>query len=141
MPEQDGWGHEQGRLVFSRLLKAVEANPETEIFLISLEGVRRTDASFPRESVVELARRYREHRGFCLVGVQDEDLLDNWGRCRAQARSTDRRMEGSEAPDTWSTAFSREQGAAGTRALRKLRFGVERCEETQPQAQQRQYES
>ena len=64
--------------MFSKLLKVVEANPETEIFRISLEGVRRTDASFPRESVVELARRYREHRGFCLVGVQDEDLLDNW---------------------------------------------------------------
>ena len=78
MPREDGWGHDEGRLVYSKLLSLVEANPATLVFAISLEGVRRTDASFPRESVVELAKRYRGFRGFCLVDVPDQDLLDNW---------------------------------------------------------------
>jgi hypothetical protein len=45
---------------------------------ISLDGVKRTDISFPREAVVELARSYRGQRGFCLTDASDPDLLDNW---------------------------------------------------------------
>jgi len=45
---------------------------------ISLDGVERTDISFPREAVIELARSYRGQRGFCLTDVSDQDLLDNW---------------------------------------------------------------
>ena len=78
MEDQDGWGHEQGRRVHERLLKKMEEYPGKQVFRISLRGVRRTDASFPRESVVELARRFRGEKGFCLVDVGDPDLLDNW---------------------------------------------------------------
>jgi hypothetical protein len=75
---EDGWGHSQGRRVHDLLLRHVETYPEVTVFRISLDGVRRTDASFPRESVVELARQSRGQRGFCLVDVSDADLLDNW---------------------------------------------------------------
>lgn len=78
MDGPDGWGHEQGRQVFNSLLKEVEKNPGIQVFRISLQGVERTDASFPRESVIELAKRYKGHKGFCLVNVSDPDLLDNW---------------------------------------------------------------
>ena len=78
MSSPDGWGHSQGREVFSKLLAEVESKPGRQIIRISLAGVRRTDASFPRESVVELARRYRGHKGICLADVEDEDLLENW---------------------------------------------------------------
>ena len=78
MGGSDGWGHEQGREVFIRLLETVEKHPGTVIFQISLKGVERTDASFPRESIVELARRYRGYKGFCLIDVSDPDLLDNF---------------------------------------------------------------
>lgn len=78
MAGSDGWGHEEGREVFTKLLHVVESNPGKRIFRISLAGVSRTDASFPRESVMELARRYRGDKGFCLIDVANVDLLDNW---------------------------------------------------------------
>lgn len=78
MVAEDGWGHDEGHDTFRKLLKEVEANPGILIFRISLEGVKRTDASFPRESVVELARRYRGRKGFCLTNFTTQDLIDNW---------------------------------------------------------------
>lgn len=74
----DGWGHVQGRQTYERLRTVVEAYPAEEIIRISLAGVKRTDITFPRESVVELAKLYRGRRGFCLTGTSDQDLLDNW---------------------------------------------------------------
>lgn len=78
MPGPDGWGYMMGRQVHERLREVVEAHPEEIVFSLSLAGIEHTDASFPRESVVELARSYRGRRGFCLVDVVDPDLLDNW---------------------------------------------------------------
>ena len=78
MPGPDGWGHAQGRHIYEKLRALVEAHPGEMIYAISLEGIEHTDASFPRESVVELARRYRCQRGFCLQDATDPDLLDNW---------------------------------------------------------------
>jgi len=78
MENSDGWGHEHGQVVHRKLLRALEGTPGRSIVRISLDGVRRTDASFPRESVVELARRYRGQKGFCLIDAADDDLLDNW---------------------------------------------------------------
>ncbi len=74
----DGWGHEQGRQVYERLRAVVEAHPAKEIIRISLAGVKRTDITFPRESVIELAKHYRGRRGFCLIDANNRDLLDNW---------------------------------------------------------------
>ncbi len=78
MPRDDGWGHEEGHETLDALLGVVESQPGIRIFRISLKGVRRTDASFPRESIVELARRYRGRKGFCLIHFTNQDLIDNW---------------------------------------------------------------
>jgi hypothetical protein len=78
MPGPDGWGNIMGRQVHEKLRELVEAHPEEIIFSLSLAGIEHTDASFPRESVVELARSYRGRRGFCLIDATDPDLLDNW---------------------------------------------------------------
>jgi hypothetical protein len=78
MERDNGWGNEEGREVHQRLLRAVEREAGKLIFRISLAGIRRTDASFARESVIELAKRFRAQKGFCLVDVPDQDLLDNW---------------------------------------------------------------
>ena len=78
MAREDGWGTEEGRDVYLKLIRLVEKSPSTLVFRVSLAGVRRTDASFPRESVLEVARRYRKKVGFCLVDVDNDDLLDNW---------------------------------------------------------------
>jgi hypothetical protein len=78
MDEPEGWGRAQGREVYQRLLQFVETNPGTVVFRISIDGVRRVDISFASETVVELARRYRGAKGFCLVDLLDEDMIENW---------------------------------------------------------------
>jgi hypothetical protein len=78
MDHDDGWGHEEGHTVYDRLRAVIDRHPVERIIVISLEGVKRTDASFPRESVVNLARYLRPHRGVCLGGAMHQDLQDNW---------------------------------------------------------------
>lgn len=85
MTEDDGWGRAAGRETHVRLVDFVEANPGVLIFRISNEGVRRIDISFASESVVELARRYRGKKGFCFVGLSDEDQRENWGAAAQRA--------------------------------------------------------
>lgn len=78
------WGNDQGKSTFPKLKGVVEGNPSELVFSISLKGIRRTDASFPRESVVQLAKYYRGSRGFCLVDIQNQDLIDNWDAAAAK---------------------------------------------------------
>jgi hypothetical protein len=73
-----GWGSAEGRQVNVALLTHVHDNPQETVFRISLEGVRQTDTSFARESVILLGKRFIGQRGFCLTDVTDEDVLDNW---------------------------------------------------------------
>lgn len=85
MTEDDGWGRAAGRETHRRLVEFVETNPGVLIFRISTEGVRRIDISFASESVVELARRYRGKKGFCFVGLADEDQRENWAAAAQRA--------------------------------------------------------
>lgn len=78
MQSSDAWGHDEGREVYLNLLRTIETHPGNQVFCISLVGVRRTDASFPRESVIELAKRFRGSKGFYLSDAENKDLLDNW---------------------------------------------------------------
>lgn len=77
MDQDDGWGREDGRAVFLKLLQAVEANPGVCRFGLDLTGVRRLDASFPRESFVALAKRFCGEKAFALRGPLDPDNEDN----------------------------------------------------------------
>ena len=77
MNRPDGWGRSEGREVYSRLLNFVEENSGTIVFKVSLGGVRRLDMSFASETLVELARRYRRTKGFCLVDLADRDIAEN----------------------------------------------------------------
>jgi len=72
------FGNVEGKEVFRRLAEVVEENPRAQIFGISLENIKATDASFPRESVVALAKHFRGERGIYLTGLEDRDLIDNW---------------------------------------------------------------
>jgi hypothetical protein len=78
MPSPEGWGREQGRLVYPKLIQFVEAHPESSIVRLSFTGVTRTDISFASETGVELARRYRGKKGVCLLDPDDPDMLENW---------------------------------------------------------------
>lgn len=72
------FGNAQGKEVFSRLSARIDAHPRTAVFCISLKGIKATDASFPRESVVSVAKQFRGEKGLCLVDIEDRDLIDNW---------------------------------------------------------------
>ncbi len=74
----DGWGHVLGRQVRDELQALIEDHPNEQIIRISLEGVKQTDITFPRTSVIELARSYRGKKGFCISHIEDPDLLENW---------------------------------------------------------------
>lgn len=78
MDSDEGWGRDLGREVFRKLIAFVEGHPGVMIFQVMMDGVKRVDISFASETVVELARRYRGHKGFCFVDLSDPDMLENW---------------------------------------------------------------
>ena len=84
MSTPEGWGRDQGRKVYPKLIAFVEAAPGIMIFKVSLDGVKRVDISFASETVVELARRYRGQKGFCFIDLTDQDMLENWEAAAAR---------------------------------------------------------
>ncbi len=80
------YGNDEGREVFSQLQALVAKHPDEKVFGISLKGIEVTDASFPRESIVSLAKMYKGEKGFYLSDFISQDLLDNWSYA-AQAKS------------------------------------------------------
>lgn len=71
-------GNEEGREAFQLLSRIIDQNPDQNVFEISLDGITATDASFPRESVVNLAKALRGEKAFFLSGFKNKDLIDNW---------------------------------------------------------------
>jgi len=72
------FGNVQGRETFRKLVDFIEAHPLQKVFGISLAGIEATDASFPRESVVSVAKQYRGEKWFFLMHFRSRDLVDNW---------------------------------------------------------------
>lgn len=71
-------GNEEGREVYQSLSRLIDQYPDQVVFEVSLEGMDATDASFPRESVVALAKSLRGEKAFFLSGFRNKDLIDNW---------------------------------------------------------------
>jgi len=72
------FGNKQGRETYGKLLDFIDEHPTTNVFGMSLKGIEATDASFPRESVISLAKSKRGEVGFYLTGFATKDLIDNW---------------------------------------------------------------
>ncbi len=72
------FGNTQGRETYRKLAEFIDAHPTQTIFGVSLTGIEATDASFPRESVISIAKQYRGEKGFFLEGFKSRDLIDNW---------------------------------------------------------------
>ncbi len=72
------FGTVEGKEVFRKLSDFVESHQNINIFGISLAGIAATDASFPRESVVSLAKQLRGEKGFFLTAIANKDIQDNW---------------------------------------------------------------
>lgn len=71
-------GNVKGKEVYDLLHKKVKSRPDIDSFGISLKGIVATDASFPRESVMALAKHFSGEKFFYLKDLSDEDLIDNW---------------------------------------------------------------
>ena len=76
--ESTVFGNDQGREIYQKLLSALDKHPSNKIVGISLSGITRSDASFPRESVISLAKSRRGEKGFYLQDFASRDLMDNW---------------------------------------------------------------
>lgn len=72
------FGNVQGKETYRKLVEFIDTHPSNSIFGISLSEIEATDASFPRESVIALAKQYRGEKGFFLEGIKERDLVDNW---------------------------------------------------------------
>lgn len=72
------FGNDQGRAVYQKLLALLDKHPGSKVVGISLKGIKRTDASFPRESVISLAKAKRGEKGIYLKDFDSKDLMDNW---------------------------------------------------------------
>ncbi len=72
------FGNRVGKEIYQKLLEIVESHPGQKVFEVSLAGIIATDSSFPRESIVSLAKQLRGERGFFLTGITSKDLIDNW---------------------------------------------------------------
>lgn len=77
MKGPDGWGNAHGREVGALLEEVILRYPATEIFLLSFKGVKRTDASFSREAIVEIACRFRAKKALSIIDLEDDDLIEN----------------------------------------------------------------
>lgn len=118
MEDGQGWGREQGRQVFQRLLEQVEAAPACLVFRISMRGVERADISFASETLVELARRFRRVKGFCLVDLTDLDVKEN---CDAAATRKEQPLT------TWTDGKAEMLGAQPSPGTREaLQFAIQR---------------
>lgn len=76
--DSTAFGNIEGREVFQKLKAKVDLNSENSIIEISLTGIKRTDASFPRESVMSLVKLKNGEKCFFLSGFESRDLIDNW---------------------------------------------------------------
>lgn len=78
------YGNTMGRKVFRKLWDFVDSHPTQQVFEVSLEGITATDASFPRESVISLAKQLRGEKWFFITHFNsnkdqvDNDLVANW---------------------------------------------------------------
>lgn len=128
----DAWGSKEGQEVREKLAHHIEGHPEASVVRISLKGVEITDASFARESVVQLAYQRRGKHGFCVVDVPSKDVLDNWHAAALAREQTLVVWDGKEpqligpkpSDDTWELLrFVLKQGnvttAEAAKALHK----------------------
>jgi len=73
----EAWGTEKGAEVFGALNKELLNVSQGIVVSISYRGLQRSDASFQREAVVELLRKYRPRLCFVATELKDKDVLAN----------------------------------------------------------------
>jgi hypothetical protein len=72
------FGNRQGQETYKKLKEFFDRNECKQVVEISLEGIKATDASFPRESVISIIKHLNGEKSFYITGFDSKDLLDNW---------------------------------------------------------------
>jgi hypothetical protein len=70
-------GSEFGRQTYHTLYDLLSEQPMEKLVAISAANIQRMDATFARESLVALAKRFQGQRVLCLIDFDDRDHLDN----------------------------------------------------------------
>lgn len=70
-------GNRTGKEAFIKMRDYVEKHREQTLFEISFTNIEFADSSFSRESIVLLAKVYRGLKGFIIINLEDEDVIDN----------------------------------------------------------------
>lgn len=72
------FGNKQGQETFKQLKEYIDTKLHSKVSEISLNGIKATDASFPRESVVSIIKQLKGEKSFFITDFDSKDLLDNW---------------------------------------------------------------
>jgi hypothetical protein len=72
-----GWDREQAVLVATKLVSHLESMSDQRAAKISMAGVKRMDASFASEAIVEVIGRFRKSMGICLVDLSNSAIRLN----------------------------------------------------------------
>ena len=72
------FGSQKGREAYAALNKLIHEHKDCTLFEISLEGMQAVDATFVRESVVNLAKSFRGLKGFYLTNSPTAQISSNW---------------------------------------------------------------
>ncbi|MBN4057306.1 MarR family transcriptional regulator [Pseudoalteromonas haloplanktis] len=72
------FGNKQGQDTYKKLKQYLDNIDGEKVIEISLEGIKATDASFPRESVISIIKHLNGEKSFYLTDFDSKDLLDNW---------------------------------------------------------------
>lgn len=73
----DAWGTEFGAKIFADLNRFLLPLNEGTLVVIDYNGIRRSDASFQREAIIETLRKHRPRLLFVASHIDDPDLRAN----------------------------------------------------------------
>ncbi|MDO6839495.1 DNA-binding protein [Paraglaciecola chathamensis] len=72
------FGNKQGQETYKKLKEFFDSNVCGKVVEVSLAGIKATDASFPRESVISIIKHFIGEKSFYITGFDSKDLLENW---------------------------------------------------------------
>jgi hypothetical protein len=72
------FGNKQGQMTYKKLKDYIDNKVSGNVIEISVGGIKATDASFPRESVISIIKQLKGEKSFYITGFNSKDLLDNW---------------------------------------------------------------
>jgi hypothetical protein len=72
------FGNKQGQETYKKLKEFFDNNVCGKVVEVSLTGIKATDASFPRESVISIIKNFIGEKSFYITGFDSKDLLENW---------------------------------------------------------------